>query len=130
MTELNQFQLYTVPDGAMKVDVFFKDDSVISMLETNAANGKNNPSRYFNLDVIIAFGYRLSRFQVTLLHTWATTTLRAFITKGFVLDDRCLKRGKQTLGEAYYDERLKRIRQFWICELHMKNTRSKLETAL
>ena len=147
MTELNQFLLYTAPDGAVKVDVFFKGEtawltqkalaelfgvqvpainkhlknifdtgelveaSVISILETTAADGKNYQTRYYNLDAIIAVGYRVNSYQATQFRIWATTTLREFITKGFVLDDERLKRGKQTFGKDYFDELLERIRE-------------------
>lgn len=147
MTELNQFLLYTAPDGAVKVDVFFKGEtawltqkalaelfgvqvpainkhlknifdtgelvevSVISILETTAADGKNYQTRYYNLDAIIAVGYRVNSYQATQFRIWATTTLREFITKGFVLDDERLKRGKQTFGKDYFGELLERIRE-------------------
>lgn len=147
MTELNQFLLYTAPDGAVKVDVFFKGEtawltqkalaglfgvqvpainkhlknifdtgelleaSVISILETTAADGKNYQTRYYSLDAIIAVGYRVNSYQATQFRIWATTTLREFITKGFVLDDERLKRGKQTFGKDYFDELLERIRE-------------------
>ncbi len=85
--------------------------SVISILETTAADDKNYQTRYYNLDAIIAVGYRVNSYQVTQFRIWATTTLREFMTKGFVLDDERLKRGKQTFGKDYFDELLERIRE-------------------
>ena len=72
---------------------------------------KNYQTRYYNLDAIIAVGYRVNSYQATQFRIWATTTLREFITKGFVLDDERLKRGKQTFGKDYFDELLERIRE-------------------
>jgi hypothetical protein len=86
------------------------EDSVISILETTAADGKNYQTRYYNLDAIIAVGYRVNSFQATQFRIWATKTLREFMIKGFVLDDERLKQGKQVFGRDYFDELLERIR--------------------
>lgn len=64
---------------------------------------------YFNLDAIIAVGYRVNSFEATQFRIWATRTLREFIVKGFVLDDERLKQGKR-FGSDYFDELLDRIR--------------------
>ena len=147
MSAPSQFLLYTAPDGAVKVDVFFRDetvwltqkalaelfgvkvpainkhlknifashelveDSVVSILETTATDGKTYQTRYYNLDAIIAVGYRVNSYQATQFRIWATKTLREFIIKGFVLDDERLKRGKQVFGKDYFDELLERIRE-------------------
>lgn len=147
MSEQNQFLLYTAPNGAVKVEVFFKnetvwltqkaladlfgvkvpainkhlknifesgelvEDSVLSILETTAADGKSYKTRYYNLDAIIAVGYRVNSYQATQFRIWATKILREFITKGFVLDDERLKQGKQVFGKDYFDELLERIRE-------------------
>ena len=147
MNDQNRFLLYTAPNGAVKVEVFFKDEtvwltqkalaelfgvkvpainkhlknifesgeltesSVISILETTAADGKTYQTRYYNLDAIIAVGYRVNSYQATQFRIWATATLREFIIKGFVLDDERLKQGKQVFGKDYFDELLERIRE-------------------
>lgn len=75
--------------------------------------GNRNVARsvdFYNLDVIIAVGYRVNSFQATRFRTWATKTLREFIVKGFVLDDERLKQGKR-FGKDYFDELLERIRE-------------------
>ena len=64
----------------------------------------------YNLDAIIAVGYRVNSHQATQFRIWATTTLREFITKGFVLDDERLKQGKTLFGKDYFDDLLERIR--------------------
>ncbi len=66
---------------------------------------------FFNLDAIIAVGYRVNSYQATKFRVWATKTLREFIIKGFVLDDERLKRGTQVFGKDYFDELLERIRE-------------------
>ena len=65
---------------------------------------------YYNLDVIIAVGYRVNSLQATQFRIWATQTLREYIIKGFVLDDVRLKQG-QRFGKDYFDELLERIRE-------------------
>ena len=147
MSEQNQFLLYTAPDGAVRIEVFLKDEtvwltqkalaelfgvqvpginkhlknifesgelveaSVVSILEATAADGKSYQTRYYNLDAIIAVGYRVNSYQATQFRIWATKTLREFIIKGFVMDDERLKRGKQAFGKDYFEELLERIRE-------------------
>jgi hypothetical protein len=65
---------------------------------------------FYNLDAIIAVGYRVNSHQATQFRIWATKTLREFIIKGFVLDDERLKQGKR-FGKDYFDELLERIRE-------------------
>ena len=64
----------------------------------------------YNLDAIIAVGYRVNSLQATQFRIWATKTLREFIIKGFVLDDERLKQGKR-FGKDYFEELLDRIRE-------------------
>jgi hypothetical protein len=79
-------------------------------LEAAATDGKTYKTRFYNLDAIIAVGYRVNSYQATQFRTWATKTLREFIVKGFVLDDERLKQGKTVFGKDYFDELLERIR--------------------
>lgn len=65
---------------------------------------------FYNLDGIIAVGYRVNSKEATAFRIWATNTLREFIIKGFVLDDERLKQGKK-FGKDYFDELLERIRE-------------------
>lgn len=144
------FLLYTTPNGSVKVNVFFKNETVwltqkaladlfgvnvpgvskhlknifesgelirdatVSKMEIVRTEGARSVSRdveYFNLDAIIAVGYRVNSYQATQFRIWATNTLREFITKGFALDDERLKQGKQVFGKDYFDELLERIRE-------------------
>jgi len=87
------------------------ESSVVSVLETTAADGKTYKTHFYNLDAIIAVGYRVNSYQATQFRIWATKTLREFIIKGFVLDDDRLKQGKTLFGKDYFDELLERIRE-------------------
>ena len=85
----------------------------VSILETVRREGSRNVKRkleYYNLDAIIAVGYRVNSYQATQFRIWATRTLKEFIIKGFVLDDERLKQGKH-FGKDYFDELLERIRE-------------------
>jgi len=87
-----------------------QEASVVSKMETTAADGKNYLTSFYNLDAIIAVGYRVNSYQATQFRIWATKTLREYIIKGFVLDDARLKQG-QHFGKDYFDELLDRIRE-------------------
>jgi len=150
MSKQNQFLLYTAPDGAVKVDVFFNEETVwltqkglaelfgvkvpainkhlknifesgeltreatVSKMEIVRSEGQRDVAReveFYNLDTIIAVGYRVNSYQATQFRIWATKTLREFIIKGFVLDDERLKQGMKVFGKDYFDELLERIRE-------------------
>lgn len=84
--------------------------SVIRKFRITAADGKNYNTNVYNLDAIIAVGYRVNSHSATQFRIWATATLKEFIIKGFVLDDERLKQGKR-FGKDYFDELLERIRE-------------------
>lgn len=89
-----------------------RESTVKEILTVQAEGGRQvrRSLEYYNLDVVIAVGYRVNSFQATQFRIWATTTLREFIIKGFVLDDERLKQGKQ-FGADYFEELLERIRE-------------------
>ena len=66
---------------------------------------------HYNLDVIISIGYRIKSQRGTQFRIWATKTLKEFIIKGFVLDDKRLKQGGQVFGKDYFEELIERIRE-------------------
>lgn len=86
------------------------ETSVISKMETTAADGKKYLTAYYRLEAILAVGYRVNSSEATQFRIWATNTLKEFITKGFVLDDERLKQG-QHFGKDYFDELLEHIRE-------------------
>lgn len=86
------------------------EDSVIRKIRITAEDGKNYLTNFYNLDAIIAVGYRVNSGEATRFRIWATKTLREYIIKGFVLDDERLKQGKK-FDKDYFDELLERIRE-------------------
>ena len=84
-----------------------------SKMEQVQNEGGRSVSRevvFYNLDAIVAVGYRVNSFRATQFRIWATRVLTEYITKGFVLDDNRLKKGGNPFGEDYFRELLERVR--------------------
>jgi hypothetical protein len=86
------------------------ENSVSSILEHTAADGKSYKTQFYNLDTIISVGYRVNSRQATHFRIWATERLREYIIKGFTMDDERLKNPQNLFGKDYFDEQLARIR--------------------
>jgi hypothetical protein len=145
----SDFLLYTTPDGEVRVDVLFADETVwltqkrmadlfattlpnVNMhlknlykegeidesatikeslrVQTEGGREVNRAIQFYNLDAIIAVGYRVNSEKATKFRIWATRVLRSYIVKGFAMDDERLKRGSN-FGKDYFDELLERIRE-------------------
>lgn len=88
-------------------------ETTISKMEIVQQEGNRQVRRqveFYNLDAIIAVGYRVNSKQATQFRIWATKTLKEYIIKGFVLNDEMLKNGKP-FGKDYFNELLERIRE-------------------
>ena len=88
-------------------------DATISKREIVQAEGNRHVKRlvdFYNLDTIIAVGYRVNSKKATRFRQWATQTLKEYIQKGFVLNDDMMKNGRP-FGKDYFDELLERIRE-------------------
>lgn len=88
-------------------------DATISKMETVQQEGERQVKRmveFYNLDAIIAVGYRVNSKKATRFRQWATKTLKEYIQKGFVLNDEMMKNGRP-FGKDYFDELLERIRE-------------------
>lgn len=84
-----------------------REDSVVKESLTTAADGKNYRTKLYNLDLILAIGYRVRSPRGVQFRQWASTHLKEFLRKGFVMDDERLKNPG---GWDYFDELLERIR--------------------
>lgn len=80
------------------------------VVQREGSRDVNREIDFYNLDAIIAVGYRVNSYRATQFRIWATQTLKEYIIKGFVLDDQRLKQGKR-FGIDYFDELLERIRE-------------------
>ncbi len=86
------------------------ENSVSSILEHTAKDGKKYNTKFYNLDAIISVGYRVNSSRATQFRIWATKILKEYIIKGFAMDDERLKNPKNVFGKDYFDEQLARIR--------------------
>lgn len=82
----------------------------IGIVQMEGEREVNRPQMLYNLDAIIAVGYRVNSYQATQFRIWATAVLKELIIKGFVLDDERLKQGRH-FGRDYFDDLLERIRE-------------------
>ena len=81
-----------------------------SVVRKEGTRSVNRAIDHYNLDAIIAVGYRVNSKKATRFRQWATKTLKEYIQKGFVLNDEMMKNGRP-FGKDYFDELLERIRE-------------------
>ncbi len=99
--------------GNIYLEQELSKEATCSKMEQVQQEGERQVKRlvdFYNLDAVIAVGYRVNSHQATAFRIWATKTLKEYITKGFVLNDDMLKNGKP-FGKDYFDELLERIRE-------------------
>jgi hypothetical protein len=113
MSELFQKDVRTINEHIQNIfdEGELKPDSVIRKFRITAADGKSYDTQHYNLDAIIAVGYRVKSHRGTQFRIWATQRLREYIVKGFTLDDERLKQ-----AGGYFDELLRRIREIRLSE--------------
>ena len=112
MAELFQKDVRTVNEHIQNIfeEGELAPDSVIRKFRITAADGKTYDTQHYNLDVIIAVGYRVKSHRGTQFRQWATQRLREYIVKGFTMDDERLKNPPGKGQKDYFDELLQRIR--------------------
>lgn len=86
------------------------EDAVIRKFRITASDGKNYNTSFYNLDMIIAVGYRVNSKRATQFRIWATSVLKEYIIKGFVVDDERLKQGKKFFEKDYFKELIEKVR--------------------
>lgn len=94
-------------------DKELQKEATVSKMEIVQVEGTREVKRtseFYNLDAIIAVGYRVSSFKATRFRQWATKVLHEYIQKGFVMDDERLKQAKTAFSKDYFRELLERVR--------------------
>lgn len=81
----------------------------IAQVQTEGERKVKRAIKYYNLDAVIAVGYRVNSKKATQFRIWATTILKEYIIKGFAMDDERLKNGR-FFGKDYFKELLNRVR--------------------
>lgn len=81
-----------------------------SVVQQEGARQVKRPTKFYNLDAIISVGYRVNSVRATRFRIWATSVLKEYMTKGFIVDDERLKQGKTLFGKDYFRELLETIR--------------------
>ena len=94
-------------DGELSENSTTEDFSVV---QSEGARQVTRSVRFYNLDAVISVGYRVNSHRATQFRIWATSVLKEFIKKGFVLDDERLKQGETVFGKDYFRELLERVR--------------------
>ncbi|TAG56743.1 MAG: cell filamentation protein Fic [Cytophagales bacterium] len=145
----NNFLIYTLPSGDVRVNVFVENETVwltqkamsllfdttpqnitihiknvyesnelaelatckeILQVQTEGGRQVSRIQKVYNLDAIISVGYRVNSTKATQFRIWATQTLKEYIIKGFVMDDKRLKQGQAIFNKDYFKELLQRVR--------------------
>ena len=92
------------------------EEVVVAKIATTTQHGamqdktQTIPTNYYNLDAIIAVGYRVNSKKATMFRIWANRVLKEFIIKGYVMDDARLREPENFFGKDYFEEQLERIR--------------------
>lgn len=112
MAELFQKDVRTINEHIQNIFVEgeLAEESVIRKFRTTATDGKSYETHHYNLEVIIAVGYRVKSPRGTQFRHWATARLSEYLVKGFTMDDERLKNPPGKGQTDYFDELLERIR--------------------
>lgn len=120
MAEL--FECSTDNIGLHLKNIFLEEeltkDSTTEKISVVRKDGNRNVNReleFYNLDVIIAVGYRVNSKKATKFRIWATKILKEYITKGFIINKEIMKNGPK-FGKDYYDELLETIKEIRLSE--------------
>ena len=97
-------------------DSELQEDSVIRNFRITAADGKSYNTKHYNLSAIIAVGYKVNSERAVQFRKWATTIIKEYTIKAYVMDDERIKSGGSILTEQYFEEQLERIREIRLSE--------------
>jgi hypothetical protein len=118
MGVLYDVNVRTVNEHLKKIfaDSELQEDSVIRKFRITAADGKSYNTMHYNLSAIIAVGYKVNSERAVQFRKWATTIIKEYTIKAYVMDDERIKSGGSILTEQYFEEQLERIREIRLSE--------------
>lgn len=113
MATLYDVSLSTINEHIKKIfsDSELEEASVIRKFRITASDGKNYNTNHYNLQMIIAVGFKVNNERAVQFRKWANTIVKEFTIKGWVMDDERLKNGGTVLTEKYFDQLLEKIRE-------------------
>ena len=97
-------------------DSELEENSVVRNFRITATDGKNYDTKHYNLSAIIAVGYKVNSERAVQFRKWATTIIKEYTIKAYVMDDERIKNGGSLLTEQYFEEQLQRIREIRMSE--------------
>ena len=122
LTQAKMADLFDVQKAAISkhlknifTDGELQESSVVSKMETTASDGKNYQTKYYSLDAVISVGYRVNSIRATQFRQWATSVLREYAIRGYVLDRKRMENGT-FLDEDYFEHLLAEIREIRLSE--------------
>jgi len=118
MGELYDVETHTINYHLKKIfsDSELEEDSVIRDFRITAQDGKNYTTKHYNLSAIISVGYKVNSERAVQFRKWATTIIKKYTIKAYVMDDERLKNDGSILGKKYFEEQLDRIREIRLSE--------------
>lgn len=118
MAVLYDVNVRTVNEHLKKIfaDSELQENSVIRNFRITASDGKHYNTNHYNLSAIIAVGYKVNSERAVQFRKWATTIIKEFTIKAYVMDDERLKNDGSILGKKYFEEQLERIREIRLSE--------------
>jgi hypothetical protein len=113
MSEIFGVETQTISYHLKKIFEYeeLSENQVVQINFEKVDNKAFRKAAYYNLDAIIAVGYRVNSIQATRFRIWATQVLKEYLIKGFVLDDERLKQGNKVFGNDHFKELIERIRE-------------------
>ncbi len=118
MGVLYDVETHTVNYHLKKVfsDSELEENSVIRNFRITAADGKKYNTNHYNLSAVIAVGYKVNSERAVQFRKWATTIIKEYTIKAYVMDDERIKSGGTILTDQYFEEQLERIREIRLSE--------------
>ena len=118
MGTLYDVETHTINYHLKKIfsDSELEENSVVRNFRITATDGKNYDTNHYNLSAIIAVGYKVNSERAVQFRKWATTIIKEYTIKAYVMDDERIKNGGSILTDQYFEEQLQRIREIRLSE--------------
>jgi hypothetical protein len=117
LAELYNVTISTINEHIKKIfeDSELEESSVIRNFRITATDGKNYNTKHYNLQMIVALGFKINNHRAIQFRKWANQIVKEYTIKGFVMDDERFKNGG-VLADKYFEEQLERIREIRLSE--------------